>query len=98
MAGTAVPGTAVPGMAMQARTPAPQGAEEDNVLEIEDLHVHFHTALGVVRAVNGVNLSVPRGKVLGIVGESGCGKSICSLAAMQLVPHPGRIVSGRIIF
>jgi peptide/nickel transport system ATP-binding protein len=71
--------------------------EPDNVLEIEGLHVEFTTPLGVVRAVNGVDLAVPRGRVLGIVGESGCGKSITALATMQLVPHPGRIVAGRIL-
>ncbi len=44
-----------------------------DVLRVEDLHVHFHTTLGVVRALNGVSFNIPRGKVLGIVGESGCG-------------------------
>jgi peptide/nickel transport system ATP-binding protein len=69
----------------------------DNVVEIEDLHVHFRTRLGIVRAVNGVSLSVPRGQVLGVVGESGCGKSVMALAVMQLVPPPGEIVNGRIV-
>ena len=70
----------------------------DNVLRVEDLHVHFHTKLGVVHAVNGVTLDVPRGKVIGVVGESGCGKSITALAMMQLIPPPGRIVFGQIVF
>ncbi|HEU5316675.1 MAG TPA: ABC transporter ATP-binding protein [Chloroflexota bacterium] len=68
----------------------------DNVLEIDDLHVHFRTRLGVVRAVSGVTLAVPRGRVLGVVGESGCGKSVMALAVMQLVPPPGEVVRGRI--
>ncbi|HET7771580.1 MAG TPA: ABC transporter ATP-binding protein [Chloroflexota bacterium] len=72
------------------------GTAIDNVVEIDDLHVQFRTRLGVVRAVNGVSLDVPRGKVLGVVGESGCGKSIMALAVMQLVPPPGEITRGRI--
>ncbi|MBX6771096.1 MAG: ABC transporter ATP-binding protein [Chloroflexi bacterium] len=70
----------------------------DILLEVRDLHVHFHTQLGLVRALNGVSFSIPRGKVLGVVGESGCGKTITGLAIMQLVPHPGRIVSGQVLF
>jgi peptide/nickel transport system ATP-binding protein len=70
----------------------------DNVLEIENLHVHFHTKLGTVRAVNGVSLNVPRGKVIGVVGESGCGKSQTAFAVMQLVAPPGKIEQGRITF
>jgi peptide/nickel transport system ATP-binding protein len=68
----------------------------DNVLEIRDLHVSFETKLGTVRAVNGVSLSVPRGRVVGVVGESGCGKSMTAFAVMQLVPPPGRIERGEI--
>jgi peptide/nickel transport system ATP-binding protein len=84
--------------AAEPTTPGIRTGEVDNVLEIEDLHVHFHTKLGTVRAVNGVSLNVPRGKVVGVVGESGCGKSITAYAVMQLVPPPGEIVAGRIIF
>ena len=71
-------------------------ATVDNVLQIEDLHIHFHTKLGTVRAVNGVSLQIPRGKVVGVVGESGCGKSQTAFAIMQLVPPPGEIVKGKI--
>jgi peptide/nickel transport system ATP-binding protein len=71
---------------------------EDIVLRVEDLHTYFHTSLGTVRALNGVSFTVPKGKVLGIVGESGCGKSVTSLAVMQLVPPPGRIERGKITF
>ena len=70
----------------------------DNVLEIEDLHVHFYTKLGVIRAVNGVSLNIPRGKVVGVVGESGCGKSQTAFATMQLIPPPGKITQGKILF
>lgn len=66
------------------------------VLEIEDLKTHFYTYNGVVRAVDGVSLHVNRGEVLGIVGESGCGKSVTVRSAMGLIPKQGRIISGRV--
>ncbi len=76
-----------------------QGSALDgSVLDIRDLHVDFFTDLGVSRALNGVSLLVPARKVMGIVGESGCGKSVTALAVMRLVPRPGRIVSGEIYF
>jgi peptide/nickel transport system ATP-binding protein len=71
---------------------------EDIVLSVDNLHTYFHTTLGTVRALNGVSYTVPRGKVLGIVGESGCGKSVTSLSVMQLVPPPGVIEEGKIMF
>jgi oligopeptide/dipeptide ABC transporter ATP-binding protein len=66
------------------------------VLEIEDLKTFFYTREGVSRAVNGVGISLSRGEILGVVGESGCGKSLTALSILRLVPHPGRIVSGAI--
>ena len=69
-----------------------------DLLSIEDLRTVFRTPAGEIAAVDGVSLSVQRGKTLGIVGESGCGKSVLSLSAMRLVPPPGRIASGRIMF
>ncbi len=68
------------------------------VLDIRDLHTYFFTDLGISRALNGVSLQVPAGKVMGVVGESGCGKSVTALSVMRLVPKPGRIVSGEIYF
>jgi peptide/nickel transport system ATP-binding protein len=69
------------------------------VLDVRDLRTHFHTRDGVVRAVDGVSLSIGRGETLGVVGESGCGKSVTALSVLRLVPQPaGRIVSGSIRF
>ena len=69
------------------------------LLEIENLQTHFFTADGVVKAVDGVDLTIPHGKTLGLVGESGCGKSVTALSIMRLVQSPpGRIVGGRITF
>ena len=70
-----------------------------NILEIEDLHTYFYTEQGVVKAVNGVSFDVPQNSTVGIVGESGCGKSVTSMSVMQLVAGPaGQIVSGQIRF
>ena len=69
----------------------------ENVLEIDDLHTYFFTDVGVAKAVDGVTFSVPQGKTVGVVGESGCGKSVTSLSVMQLLQRPqGQIVSGSI--
>jgi len=68
----------------------------DTILKIDNLHTYFFTDLGVSRALNGVSFNVSTGKVLGVVGESGCGKSVTALSIMQLVPHPGRTVKGKI--
>ncbi|MFO7972759.1 MAG: ABC transporter ATP-binding protein [Desulfobacterales bacterium] len=68
----------------------------ETVLKIEDLQTFFYTLDGVAKAVNGVNLSLGRGEILGIVGESGCGKSMTAFSAMRLVPRPGRIINGKI--
>ncbi len=68
------------------------------LLEIKDLNTYFFTENGVVHAVDGLNLTVYPGEVLGLVGESGCGKSVTSLSVMRLVVPPGKIVSGEIRF
>jgi peptide/nickel transport system ATP-binding protein len=73
--------------------------DKDNILEIEDLHTYFYTDQGVVKAVNGVSFNVPKNATVGIVGESGCGKSVTSMSVMQLIQGPaGQIVSGHIRF
>ncbi len=70
-----------------------------NILEIEDLHTYFFTDQGVVKAVNGVSFEVPRNATVGVVGESGCGKSVTSMSVMQLLQGPqGQICSGAIRF
>jgi len=69
----------------------------ETLLRIEDLHTYFFTYEGVVKAVNGIDLSIRKGETLGLVGESGCGKSVTSLSIMQLTQRPqGRVVSGKI--
>jgi oligopeptide/dipeptide ABC transporter ATP-binding protein len=68
----------------------------DTLLEYKDFRLHFFTDEGVVKAVDGVDLNVPRGRTLCVVGESGCGKSVMALAALGIVQKPGRIVSGSI--
>ena len=71
----------------------------DPVLELINLVVQFHTQDGIVHAVNGVSYSAEAGKTLGIVGESGCGKSVSVLSAMRLIPEPpGKIVAGEIFY
>jgi len=68
----------------------------DNLLEIRGLRTHFKTDEGVVKAVDGIDLDVPRGKVLCVVGESGSGKSIMARSIMRIIQRPGRIVEGKI--
>ncbi len=68
------------------------------LLRVEGLKTYFYTEDGVVRAVDGVDLTVREGEVLGLVGESGCGKSVTSLSIMRLIAPPGRIVEGKVIF
>jgi len=70
----------------------------ERLLEVEDLVTSFHTRDGVVRAVSGISFHVDRGEVLGLVGESGCGKSVTSLSILRLVSKPGRIEHGAIRF
>ncbi len=73
-------------------------AEHELLLDVKNLKVNFELREGTVQAVNGVNLSIHRGKTLGVVGESGCGKSISARATMGIIPVPGKIVEGEILF
>ena len=68
------------------------------LLDIDDLHVQFETDDGLVRAVNGLSLEIKRGETLALVGESGCGKSVTSLAIVRLISYPGKIQKGEIFF
>src|SRR5260370_14866526 len=68
------------------------------LLEVDDLHTHFHLKNKTVRAVNGVSFAINRGEIVGIAGESGAGKSVACLSILRLVPSPGRIERGRILF
>src|SRR6059058_15266 len=69
-----------------------------HLLEVKNLATHFPTRAGLVRAVDGVSFYLDRGELLGLVGESGCGKSITALSIMRLVAPPGKIVNGEILF
>ena len=87
------------------RTPLPESAyttqmkDSNNILEIENLHSYFFTDQGVVKAVNGVTFNVPCNSTVGVVGESGCGKSVTSMSVMRLLQGPsGQIVDGQIRF
>ena len=68
------------------------------VLEVQDLRTYFHDGKTVLKAVDGVSLELYPGEILGLVGESGCGKSTLALSLLNLVPHPGAIETGRILF
>jgi peptide/nickel transport system ATP-binding protein len=73
--------------------------ESSNViLDVSDLVTYFYTEEGIVRAVEGVSFQIFEGEVLGLVGETGCGKSVSALSILQLVQHPGKIESGSIIY
>ena len=73
--------------------------DENNIIEIDNLETSFFTDNGTVKSVNGVSFNIPKGKIIGVVGESGCGKSVTSLSIMQLVQAPqGQIVGGEIRF
>jgi len=71
---------------------------KQHLLEVRDLRTQFPTRSGLVRAVDGVSFNLDRGELLGLVGESGCGKSMTALSIMRLIAPPGKIVSGEVIF
>lgn len=76
-----------------------KSSELEKILEVKNLKTSFFTEAGEVRAIDDVSFNVYKGKTLGIVGESGCGKSVTSLSIMRLIPHPpGKIVGGQIIY
>jgi oligopeptide/dipeptide ABC transporter ATP-binding protein len=71
---------------------------KDVILDVQNLRTHFKTTEGIVKAVDGASFTVGRGKVLGMVGESGCGKSVIAQSIMRIVPPPGNIVGGKILY
>jgi peptide/nickel transport system ATP-binding protein/oligopeptide transport system ATP-binding protein len=72
--------------------------ETSQILEVKDLRVHFHTLEGTVKAVNGVSFALNKGETLGLVGESGCGKSVTALTILRLIPSPpAHIASGQVM-
>lgn len=70
----------------------------DKLVEIEDLRIQFDVRNGIVKAVDGVSFDIKRGQTLGVIGESGCGKSITARAILQMIPKPGKIVTGRVMY
>ena len=87
-------------MATKTSKSSESTTRKDNVLlEVKDLTTHFFTQDGVVKAVDGISYNVHEGEVVGIVGESGCGKSVGAMSVMKLIPSPpGRIVKGDVTF
>ena len=85
-------------MVETAHPPASSARHTDTLLSVSDLRTEFKTRRGVVHAVNGVNLTVERGELVGLVGETGCGKSVTARSILSLVPSPGRVVGGEVRF
>ena len=69
-----------------------------NVLDIQNLKTYFHTEAGVVKAIDGISLHVEKGETLGLVGESGSGKTMTALSVLNIVPSPGKVNAGKILF
>lgn len=72
--------------------------EQRNILEIKGLQSYFFTEKGVAKAVDGVDITIPKGKIIGLVGESGCGKSMTARSIMGLLKYPGRVAGGSILY
>jgi oligopeptide/dipeptide ABC transporter ATP-binding protein len=83
---------------MKTMNENPAGTNGDALVEIKNLRTYFHLAEGTVRAVDGVDLEIRRGRTLGLVGESGCGKSMTAHSMLRIVPAPGRIEGGEILY
>ena len=72
--------------------------KDDVILQVKDLKTYFFDRTGKVPAVDGVDFTIRKGETLGIVGESGCGKSVTSMSILKLLPPEGKVVDGEIIF
>ncbi len=81
---------------MSQLTGSKTAIKEDTILRINNLHTYFYTDIGVSKALNGVTLDIPARKVMGVVGESGCGKSVTALSCMRLLPRSAKIIKGDI--
>jgi oligopeptide/dipeptide ABC transporter ATP-binding protein len=93
-----VQGTVVEEAVPASRRRRPRARSDRPLLEVNDLRTSFYTRDGVVHAVDGINFHVDAGEIMGLVGESGCGKSVTSLSIMRLVSKPGRIEAGEVLF
>jgi oligopeptide/dipeptide ABC transporter ATP-binding protein len=78
--------------------PSDTAKSDESLLDVRNLRTYFHTLDGVVKAVDGIDFHVNRGEVVGLVGESGCGKSVASLSVMRLIARPGKVESGEVWF
>src|SRR5438552_753498 len=96
--GTRLDETTVEELVPAAARRRPRERSEQPLLEVKGLRTSFHTRDGIVRAVDGIDFDVRRGEIMGLVGESGCGKSVTSLSIMRLIARPGRIEAGEIMF
>src|SRR5579872_2811346 len=83
---------------IRRRSPGAERSMTEPILSVRDLETQFFTEDGVVHAVDGVTFDLMPGETLGIVGESGCGKSITALSLLRLVPEPGRVTGGEVLF
>ena len=90
-------GSPAPAAPAARAAPGARAADAAHLLEIRGLHTHFSTERGVLRAVDGVDLAVEHRDVLGVVGESGCGKTMTARSILRLVPYPGTIVAGEVL-
>src|SRR5512142_1043690 len=81
---------------MSELTGSKTAVQEETILRINDLQTYFYTDIGISKALNGVTLDIPARKVLGVVGESGCGKSVTALSCMRLLPKSAKIMKGDI--
>ena len=72
--------------------------EKPTILDVRGLKTYFYTEMGVVKAVDGVDFTVKKGEILGLVGESGCGKSVSSFSIMRLISPPGKVIEGQVLF